>query len=152
MSRILRKQFNKETGMNWTKSQGEIDIDYVVWLENKIGQKPQSQHSLQEQLKRLIPEANRLGLYDAADFLMNNVKDKNTKILNLESEVQRITRDYIKRKVPVTISFFNELESNLWTVSVDENPEFWIDSFATKIGAIRFCEQYELPYKVSKKK
>jgi len=32
----LRKDFEKETGLNWINSQEEPDIDYVEWLENKI--------------------------------------------------------------------------------------------------------------------
>ena len=31
----LRKQFKKESGENWTNSQGEPNIDYVNWLESK---------------------------------------------------------------------------------------------------------------------
>jgi len=32
----LRAQFELETGYTWTNSQGEPDIDYVAWLENKV--------------------------------------------------------------------------------------------------------------------
>ena len=32
----LRNQFTKETGEERINSQGEPDIDYVDWLENKI--------------------------------------------------------------------------------------------------------------------
>jgi len=32
----LRKIFKKETGINDTNSQGEPDIEYVWWLENRI--------------------------------------------------------------------------------------------------------------------
>jgi hypothetical protein len=32
----LRYQFFKETGYTWENSQGEPDIDYVYWLENKV--------------------------------------------------------------------------------------------------------------------
>jgi hypothetical protein len=32
----LRKEFEKETGMNWQNSQQEPDIEYVEWLENKL--------------------------------------------------------------------------------------------------------------------
>jgi len=34
--RELRKQFEDETGDHWTNSQGEPDIDYVSWLEQKL--------------------------------------------------------------------------------------------------------------------
>jgi hypothetical protein len=35
---------------------------------------PQAQNSLTDQLKELLPVANRLGLYDAADFLTTIIK------------------------------------------------------------------------------
>lgn len=34
----LRKQFEDETGTKWENSQGEPDIDYVGWIENKLSQ------------------------------------------------------------------------------------------------------------------
>lgn len=47
-----------------------------TWEENvkaelkKVAQCPQTQDGLNEQLKALIPFANKLGLYDAADYLI----------------------------------------------------------------------------------
>lgn len=32
----LRNQFKKETETNWENSQGEPEIDYIYWLEEKI--------------------------------------------------------------------------------------------------------------------
>lgn len=32
----LREQFFYEEETNWENSQGEPDIDYVFWLENKL--------------------------------------------------------------------------------------------------------------------
>ncbi len=32
----LREKFKTETGDNWENSQGEPDIDYVLWLESKL--------------------------------------------------------------------------------------------------------------------
>ena len=32
----LRYKFKSETGTNWENSQGEPDIDYVIWLEDKL--------------------------------------------------------------------------------------------------------------------
>lgn len=32
----LRNDFHNEQGIKWINSQGEPDIDYVEWLENKI--------------------------------------------------------------------------------------------------------------------
>jgi hypothetical protein len=32
----LREKFKNETGDNWENSQGEPDIDYVLWLESKL--------------------------------------------------------------------------------------------------------------------
>lgn len=31
-----REEFTNETGMNWENSQGEPDIDYVLWIEQKL--------------------------------------------------------------------------------------------------------------------
>lgn len=39
---------------------------------NKMNQLPQTQSSLMTQLEILRPFANKLGLYDAADYLRNN--------------------------------------------------------------------------------
>lgn len=33
---MLRKDFSKETGMYVFNIRGEVDMDYVFWLENKI--------------------------------------------------------------------------------------------------------------------
>lgn len=32
----LREEFKKETGYNYINSQGEPDIDYMKWLEQKL--------------------------------------------------------------------------------------------------------------------
>ena len=32
----LREKFRTETGHNWETSQGEPDVDYVLWLESKL--------------------------------------------------------------------------------------------------------------------
>jgi hypothetical protein len=32
----LRHQFHNEQGISWENSQGEPDIDYVIWLEQKV--------------------------------------------------------------------------------------------------------------------
>jgi hypothetical protein len=32
----LRHQFHNEEGISWENSQGEPDIDYVIWLERKV--------------------------------------------------------------------------------------------------------------------
>ena len=32
----LQHDFHNEQGINWENSQGEPDIDYVMWLEDKI--------------------------------------------------------------------------------------------------------------------
>jgi|GEM_PF-6938359 len=32
----LRSEFKKVSGINWENEQGEPDIDYVIWLENRI--------------------------------------------------------------------------------------------------------------------
>ena len=32
----IRNQFEKETETHWENSQGEPDIDYVIWLESKL--------------------------------------------------------------------------------------------------------------------
>jgi hypothetical protein len=36
----LKEQFEKQTGTHWENSQGEPDIDYVLWLENQLQNTP----------------------------------------------------------------------------------------------------------------
>lgn len=46
--------------------------DNVLEVINKIPQRKQVQYSLNEQLRELRLAANRLGLYDAADYLRSD--------------------------------------------------------------------------------
>ena len=48
---------------------GESHVQRVI---KKISQQPQVQYSLQRQLHELKTAANKLGLYDAADYLSNS--------------------------------------------------------------------------------
>lgn len=32
----LRDKFHNEQGIKWENSQGEPDIEYVIWLENRL--------------------------------------------------------------------------------------------------------------------
>ena len=62
----------EEIAVEETKTNVELDTLIVYSKQlNKIKTLEQTQVSLSEQLKILIPFANKLGLYDAADFLKN---------------------------------------------------------------------------------
>jgi hypothetical protein len=50
--------------------------------------------------------------------------------------------DYMERKVPVTVKF----QEGLWAVTVDEDPEFWLDAFNTLDDARKFCREHGLPH------
>lgn len=41
----------------------------------RIPQQPQAQYSLDEQLATLVIAANKLGLYDAADYIARDIDD-----------------------------------------------------------------------------
>jgi hypothetical protein len=53
------------------------EYENSIWYQElkKIQQCPQAQDSLQDQLLRLRIIANRFGLYDAADYLRDVVKE-----------------------------------------------------------------------------
>lgn len=55
---------------------------------------------------------------------------------------------YLNAKVPVTIYYNNECGVCLWSASVDSDPEFWIYSSPSLKKVIKFCEKYNLPFKV----
>jgi hypothetical protein len=50
-------------------------MEKIESILNKLPQQSQSQESLLKQLKELRQIANRLGLYDASDFIGRVVKD-----------------------------------------------------------------------------
>lgn len=68
----------------------------------------------------------------------------------MKSEYDNEIKEYLKRKVSVTIIKSDETGEGRWAISVDENPEFWMNSYTKKGDAIRYCQKYELPYKVEK--
>jgi hypothetical protein len=49
-------------------------LDALIDHLNKVGPVPQAQGSLTEQLQALVPVANKLGLYDAADYLTTVIR------------------------------------------------------------------------------
>lgn len=53
----------------WKTNDQEL-VDFI----DSIPVHPQAQYSLNEQLKYLVFTGNRLGLYDAVDFLVDNIK------------------------------------------------------------------------------
>jgi len=52
-------------------------------------------------------------------------------------------KDYLEMKVPVTICHTGECQ---WAISVDEDPEFWLDVFPTEAEAIEYCTVHDLPF------
>ena len=51
---------------------------------------------------------------------------------------------YIERKVPVTVRF----QDGMWAVTVNEDPEFWLDAFNDPDEAQQFCREQDLPHQV----
>lgn len=56
----FREQFNDETGLDWLNSQDEPDIDYVLWLENKLSAAPSYSEEQMIGVRRLAFEAGRM--------------------------------------------------------------------------------------------
>jgi hypothetical protein len=54
--------------------------------------------------------------------------------------------DYMDRKVAVTVAFHD----GLWAVTVNEDPEFWLNAFEDPDEAGRFCQENGLPYEVER--
>jgi hypothetical protein len=36
MTNLIRQFYKDETDQSWINEQGEPDLDYVIWLENKL--------------------------------------------------------------------------------------------------------------------
>jgi hypothetical protein len=66
----LREKFRKETGDNWENSQGEPDIDYVLWLESKLFATPDVVGQ-SEQLKAFAEYLDEL--HGGEDFAVNEI-------------------------------------------------------------------------------
>jgi hypothetical protein len=95
----LQKQFKKETGDSWLNSQGEPDIDYVTWLENKV---LASQFALQG--KEKIIEIVFVGLMDAFETgLLQNPYDNNSEYFKSHFKLNRASKiaDEILASLPV---------------------------------------------------
>lgn len=58
----------------------------------------------------------------------------------------------LKHKEPVTIVESNETGEKVWAISLDIQPEFWLDAELTKTEAIAWCEKHHLLYKVEEAK
>ncbi len=54
----------------------DTDEKTVLTIITKIPQQPQVQYDLTRQLSELRVAANKLGLYDAADYLINIINKK----------------------------------------------------------------------------
>lgn len=59
--------------------------------------------------------------------------------------------EYIRRRVPVTIRRSLDLQDPMWAVTVDEDPEFWMDAYEDRGDAVRFCQDNGLPYRIEGK-
>jgi hypothetical protein len=55
----LRHQFHNEQGISWENSQGEPDIDYVMWLEQKVIRLKAKMPSEEDVEVEAIQSANR---------------------------------------------------------------------------------------------
>lgn len=56
--------------------------------------------------------------------------------------------DYMKRRVLVTIVRRHIMERPVWAVTVDDDPEFWLDAFEDRADATRFCRESRLPHRM----
>jgi len=83
--RELRKQFEDQTGDHWTNSQGEPDIDYVSWLEQKLVKESDS-----------LP-CVRLSLHDAK-LLSKIIKWYRKQIVNHGLPDRKKYREFCKQK------------------------------------------------------
>lgn len=71
---------NKEINFDWNKTieklneiKSIIEDDSLDNVIKNIPQQPQVQYSLQEQLIKTYKVANKLGLYDAADYIKQHL-------------------------------------------------------------------------------
>lgn len=55
---------------------------------------------------------------------------------------------YMADKAPVTIRYKTDLADPMWAVTVDEDPEFWLDAFEDRADAIRFCQEHGLSHQM----
>lgn len=67
-------------------------------------------------------------------------------MVTIEDSIKLQIKDYLKRKVDVTIYHNSELGDWEYSISVNENPEFWLDSFKTNEKAINYCQKHNLRY------
>lgn len=61
-----------------------------------------------------------------------------------EKDVMKQVKKYLKEKVAVNIYYNNEIGRYVWSVTVVSEPEFWLDSFKYKKGALEFCKKHNL--------
>lgn len=64
--------------------------------------------------------------------------------MEYQKEVMKQVKKYIKDKVNVVIYYNNEVGSYQWSVCVESDFEFWLDSFQYKKDAVRFCKKHSL--------
>lgn len=67
ISQELQEEFKVEHGINWKNSQGEPDIDYVSWLEQKLLEYENSPYHKMQKNLRLIKELSREEIQEAMD-------------------------------------------------------------------------------------
>lgn len=68
------KKEKKKPTIETKKESPQVERSLASVRISAMNQLPQAQYGLNDQLKELLQAANRLGLYDAADFLKNHIK------------------------------------------------------------------------------
>ena len=64
----LRNEFEKETGFTWENEQGEPDLDYVLFLENKVADRDRWREIADRAVHMLILYANNIGGHRTDDY------------------------------------------------------------------------------------
>lgn len=53
-------------------------------------------------------------------------------------------KELIKQRPAVIIEYSRELRNPCWAVKLEEDPEYWLWSFANKTAALNFCKSRNL--------
>jgi hypothetical protein len=94
----LREQFFKETGYTWENSQGEPDIDYVYWLENKVIYAQQVEAVTDEEIIKYAIKRRKEHLRGKGNMSTQRVILGEIKWLEIVIEVSNWLRSRIKNQ------------------------------------------------------
>jgi hypothetical protein len=63
----------------------------------------------------------------------------------MNPSIQKSIEKFLFKCSPVSLIHNNENGDWVWAVSVNEDPEFWLDAFPTKEEAVKYCNKHTLP-------